>query len=271
MGALNDDEAVEAYCRALDASQRKQVVDGDRVEAFLKGRGSAAAVRLTAVGCGLPCSLGRVLARARQRVLGRHLGGPCLPAASRCVAPQGLVPHDRHWHWRHGDRGADRVLPPGSRRLSRESGTVGRRVRARRDALAQLRGICRISRRLHRCGRRERPARCDRGSERAGFPARGYPRQRDLHRHSLRRHRARRDRPRRSPAAAGRPVRRHHRTVYRDLVAGRAGPAGNEPVRRELIRRVTALEPVIDETIGESSRLRYHSPVLQRDFEHAGS
>src|SRR5712671_6267747 len=46
-------------------------------------------------------------------------------------------------------------------------------------------------------------------------------------------------------------------------------PAGLEfpdtqPVRRELIRRVIALDPVIDETVGESSRLRYHSPTLQR-------
>jgi uncharacterized membrane protein YccC len=37
-----------------------------------------------------------------------------------------------------------------------------------------------------------------------------------------------------------------------------------QPVRRELIRRVIALDPVIDEAIGESSRLRYHSPILQR-------
>jgi uncharacterized membrane protein YccC len=37
-----------------------------------------------------------------------------------------------------------------------------------------------------------------------------------------------------------------------------------QPVRRELIRRVIALVPIIDEAIGESSRLRYHSPVLQR-------
>jgi uncharacterized membrane protein YccC len=35
------------------------------------------------------------------------------------------------------------------------------------------------------------------------------------------------------------------------------------PVRRELIRRVIALDPAIDEALGESSRLRYHSPVLQ--------
>jgi uncharacterized membrane protein YccC len=36
-----------------------------------------------------------------------------------------------------------------------------------------------------------------------------------------------------------------------------------QPVRHELIRRVIALEPVIDAAIGESSRVRYHSPVLQ--------
>lgn len=44
-----------------------------------------------------------------------------------------------------------------------------------------------------------------------------------------------------------------------------AGPElpDTQPARRELIRRVIELEPVIDETIGESSQLRYHSPVLQ--------
>jgi uncharacterized membrane protein YccC len=36
-----------------------------------------------------------------------------------------------------------------------------------------------------------------------------------------------------------------------------------QPVRREFIRRVIALDPVLDESMGESSRLRYHSPVLQ--------
>src|SRR6267378_628051 len=44
-----------------------------------------------------------------------------------------------------------------------------------------------------------------------------------------------------------------------------AGPdlPDTQPVRRELVRRVIALDPVIDEALGESSQLRYHSPVLQ--------
>jgi uncharacterized membrane protein YccC len=36
-----------------------------------------------------------------------------------------------------------------------------------------------------------------------------------------------------------------------------------QPARSELIRRVIALDPVIDEAFGESAQLRYHSPVLQ--------
>ena len=45
-----------------------------------------------------------------------------------------------------------------------------------------------------------------------------------------------------------------------------AGPEMPEtqPARRELVRRVIALDPVIDEAKGESSQIRYHSPVLQR-------
>ena len=35
------------------------------------------------------------------------------------------------------------------------------------------------------------------------------------------------------------------------------------PVRRELVRRVVALDPVIDEGFGESAELRYHSPVMR--------
>ena len=40
-----------------------------------------------------------------------------------------------------------------------------------------------------------------------------------------------------------------------------------QQVRRELIRRVIALDPIIDQAFGESSRLRYYSPVLQRGVD----
>jgi hypothetical protein len=45
-----------------------------------------------------------------------------------------------------------------------------------------------------------------------------------------------------------------------------AGPEMPEtlPARRELVRRVIALDPVIDVAKGESAQIRYHSPVLQR-------
>jgi uncharacterized membrane protein YccC len=36
-----------------------------------------------------------------------------------------------------------------------------------------------------------------------------------------------------------------------------------QAIRRELLRRVIALDPAIDEALGESAQLRYHSPVLQ--------
>jgi uncharacterized membrane protein YccC len=44
-----------------------------------------------------------------------------------------------------------------------------------------------------------------------------------------------------------------------------AGPELSEtrPVRRDLVRRVIALDPVIDQALGESSDLRPHSPILQ--------
>jgi uncharacterized membrane protein YccC len=42
-----------------------------------------------------------------------------------------------------------------------------------------------------------------------------------------------------------------------------AGFEETQTVRRGLVRRVIALDPVIDEALGESAQLRYHSPVLQ--------
>ena len=46
-------------------------------------------------------------------------------------------------------------------------------------------------------------------------------------------------------------------------IAGRA-PLDTQQARRELARRVIELDPIIDEAIGESSQIRYRSPVLQR-------
>jgi uncharacterized membrane protein YccC len=40
-----------------------------------------------------------------------------------------------------------------------------------------------------------------------------------------------------------------------------------QTMRREFVRRVIALDPVIDEAVGESSQLRYHSPVLQNALD----
>ncbi|MFK4724662.1 putative membrane protein YccC [Bradyrhizobium niftali] len=40
-----------------------------------------------------------------------------------------------------------------------------------------------------------------------------------------------------------------------------------QEARHELIRRVIALDPLIDETLGESSRIRYHSPILQEAID----
>ena len=47
-----------------------------------------------------------------------------------------------------------------------------------------------------------------------------------------------------------------------------AGAVDSRRIRRELIRRVVALEPVIDEAIGESSRLRALSPTLYTAVQH---
>jgi uncharacterized membrane protein YccC len=45
--------------------------------------------------------------------------------------------------------------------------------------------------------------------------------------------------------------------------AGSTSSDTQQSVRRELTRKVIALDPVVDEAVGESSTLRYHSPVLQ--------
>ena len=48
-----------------------------------------------------------------------------------------------------------------------------------------------------------------------------------------------------------------------------AGAKFEQPqtIRRELLRRVIALDPAVDEALGESAELRYHSPVLQNALD----
>jgi uncharacterized membrane protein YccC len=48
-----------------------------------------------------------------------------------------------------------------------------------------------------------------------------------------------------------------------------AGPnlPDTEATRHEFVRRVIALDPLVDAAMGESSQLRYHSPVLQRAID----
>lgn len=48
------------------------------------------------------------------------------------------------------------------------------------------------------------------------------------------------------------------------LASAGAGFAETQGHRRDLLRRVIALDPIIDQAFGESAELRYYSPVLQR-------
>jgi uncharacterized membrane protein YccC len=50
----------------------------------------------------------------------------------------------------------------------------------------------------------------------------------------------------------------------RMLAVAGSQPQDTEAERREFARRVIALDPLVDQALGESSRLRYHSPILQR-------
>jgi uncharacterized membrane protein YccC len=51
--------------------------------------------------------------------------------------------------------------------------------------------------------------------------------------------------------------------LMRELTSRGPRRLDTQTVRREFTRGVVALDPIIDESLGESSRLRYHSPVLQ--------
>ena len=218
------------------------------------------------MGIGLSRPLRRVLARTRQCLLGGHRGGTRMSTTSWRFAAQGVVSHDRHRGGRRGDRRADRLLPAGPCRLSRGSGAVGRHLCAGRHAFAQLPWICGGAGRLHGRDRRRQHARRDRRPGCAGLPA--------IYRASevcigivcagI--------------ALAGTDLggaQRRLAALFAALSAEVTGlfagtlalaePGLPEtlPVRRALIRRVIALDPIIDEAIGESSQLRYHSPVLQ--------
>ncbi len=64
----------------------------------------------------------------------------------------------------------------------------------------------------------------------------------------------------------------HFADLTAQIAAGLAStfaPTGPEPsatrsMRRALMQRVIALDPMIDETLGESAQIRHHSPVLER-------
>src|SRR5712671_3084627 len=49
----------------------------------------------------------------------------------------------------------------------------------------------------------------------------------------------------------------------RTLALAEAQLPDRKAERRELVRRVIALDPIIDQALGESSHMRYHSPKLQ--------
>ena len=214
----------------------------------------------SACGCG-PRSGSRSTSRsgsARQSLLGRHLGGDRLPAAARRVAAQGLVPHDRHARRRGDDRRADRLLSAGSLPVSARPGIVGRGVRVRRHAAAQLRVLRGGAGRLYGGDHRQRPARRDRRRERrapscspspgpaksasaSSAPASFSPGPTSVARGA--------GWPRCSPSLSAEITERLHRHVG----DGRAGTfADTQPVRREFVRRVIALDPIIDQALGES-------------------
>ena len=171
---------------------------------------------------------------------------------------------------RRDDRGADRVLPAGARpAFSLGLALWGAACAFVATLLRNFAGLRGGAGRLHRGDRRGRRARRDRrrgadasscspsaapaeiciGIVCAGIVLAG-------------------DRSRRRPAPAGRAARgavgRDRRPVHRHR--WRAPGRGCRRRRRSgasSSRRVIALDPVIDEAIGESSHLRYHSPVLQ--------
>ena len=135
--------------------------------------------------------------------------------------------------------------------------------------LTQFRRLRRGARRLHRGDYCDRRAWTGRKHERHCLHLRHRSRARDLHRHCLRRRRARLDRSRPLATKARNGMRglveRDHGWVHRLFRDRQRQPGLSfERCRRELLRRVIALDPMIDAAIGEASDLRYRSAVLQR-------
>ena len=187
-----------------------------RVDGGAGGRPHAR-IRIAAVGVRLSRSLRRVLARARQCILGRHFRGLDVPAAPWRVAAQGMVPHDRNGGGRGVDCRALCLVPAGSGRFSPRSGAMGRSVCVRCNAAAQLRCLRGGAGGLHRGNTRKRYPRCDRRHRWPHLQFCGHARERDLDRHRVRRHRARRHRFRRRAAAIGEAVCRPGRQYCRSF------------------------------------------------------
>ena len=189
--------------------------------------------------------------------------GPGQPRRSsvsraRRVAAQGLVPHDRHRGRRGNDRGADRDAFPKTASVSSWASPCGA-LPAR-----SWRRCCAISRpmrpRWPATRRRSSPATNSvrSGGQWRSVHARRLPRERNRPRHRLRRNCPRRNRFRRCASPAGGQVRRlsaeiaaKGRPPLQPRLAARSS-SDNAPVRGDLVRRVIALDPVIDEALGRS-------------------
>ncbi len=210
---------------------------------------SVVTVRTSFVGSGVPRSLRCVLARARQCLLGGYLRSNFVPAAARGFAAQGLVPDDRHRDRRHNDRGADCVLPTGSHCLSGAACLLVRSLRFRRHGAPQLRillgggassdvFLLAVTRASEICI----------GIACAGIVLAGT----DLG-----------GAQRRLAESFANLAAEIMGRFGRMLALAEAQLPDTKAERREFVRRIIALDPVIDQALGESSHLRHHSSNLQ--------
>ena len=152
--------------------------------------------------------------------------------------------------------------------FSRAPCPVGRDLRLRRHRAAQLRILLGGARRLHRGDHRRRHARRDRRREFGRLHAGGLAA------------RARSASGSFAPASSSLGTdfggaQRRLAALFADLAADIVGGFSRtlawrrrncrtrKAERRELVRRVIALDPIIDQALGESSHVRYHSLTLQ--------